>query len=230
MKITAISAQVRNPDRVNISIDGKYRFSLDIFQLADLSIKVGRELDETELAELEQESEFGKLYTRALEYTMLRPHSAREIRDYLWRKTRPRKYLKKTYSKKGSSFDRGNKSASRIVETTGVSKEIAERVFDRLQQKGYVDDEKFTRFWVENRNQRKGMSQRKLAAELHAKGVESSIIDAALANTERNDADELKKIIAKKRNKYADEQKLMAYLARQGFRYDDIKDALASEE
>jgi SOS response regulatory protein OraA/RecX len=32
-------------------------------------------------------------------------------------------------------------------------------------------------------------------------------------------------VIAKKRSRY-DDQKLMAYLARQGFRYDDIREAL----
>jgi regulatory protein len=45
-------------------------------------------------------------------------------------------------------------------------------VFERLVEKGYVDDEKFARFWVENRNQTKGASRRKLEAELRAKGFE----------------------------------------------------------
>lgn len=213
MKITGISAQVRNPDRVNISIDGKYRLSLDIFQLVDLGIKVGRELSEDELEELEQASIFGKLYTQALEYTMLRPHSAREIRDYLWRKTLSKKYK--------------SKKTGEIKERQGVSQTVTERVFDRLSEKGYIDDEKFTRWWVENRNQTKGTSKRKLQAELRAKGVESPIIEAALQETDRSDMEELGKIIAKKRSKYADEQKFMAYLIRQGFRYDDIKSALA---
>lgn len=216
MKITAISAQARNPDRVNISIEGIYRFSLDIFQLSELGVKVGRELSEAELVELEGESSFGKLYARALEYTMLRPHSAREIRDYLWRKTRATKYK--------------SRKTGEIKEREGVSQTIANRVFDRLQEKGYIDDEKFTRYWVENRNQTKGASLRKLQAELRAKGVENTIIENAFANSERNDADELAKIIAKKRNKYDDPQKFMAYLARQGFSYDDIKIALENDE
>ena len=216
MKITAISVQARNPDRVNIAIEGKYRFSLDIFQLSELGIKVGCELSEAELVELEGESSFGKLYARALEYTMLRPHSAREIRDYLWRKTRATKYK--------------SRKTGEIKEREGVSQTIANRVLNRLQEKGYIDDEKFTRYWVENRNQTKGASQRKLQAELRAKGVENTIIENAFANSERNDADELAKIIAKKRNKYDDPQKFMAYLARQGFSYDDIKIALENDE
>lgn len=215
MKITNISAQIKNPNRVNISIDGKYRLSLDIFQLTEMGLRVGSELSEAELAELEQESAYGKLYARALEYTMLRPHSAREVRDYLWRKTRTTKYKSRT---------------GEIKEREGVSQTIADRVFERLIEKGYVDDEKFTRYWVENRNVTKGSSRRKLEAELRAKGVAASSISAALDETARSDDEEIKKIIAKKRKRYPDEQKLMQYLARQGFSYDDIKAALHASE
>ncbi len=222
MKITAISPQVKNPNRVNVSVDGKYRFSLDVFQLVDLGIKVGAKFSEAELAALEQESVFGKLYARTLEYTMLRPHSAKEVKDYLWRKTRD----KKVYKKASDRDKAKGKFEGKVVEISGVAPEVADRVFTRLVEKSYIDDEKFTRWWVETRNQAKGSSLRKLRAELASKGVEKSIIDASLENSTRTDANELAKIIAKKRSKYADEQKLIAYLARQGFSYDDIRTAL----
>lgn len=211
MKITSISAQVNSPNRVSVSVDGKYRFSLDIFQVADLGVRVGQEYSEQQLIELETESQFGKLYGRALEYAMLRPHSAREIRDYLYRKTRSSKYK----SRQGE-----------IKERPGVSQTVADRVFDRLLDKGYIDDEKFARFWVENRNLRKGASRRKLSAELAAKGVPRSIIESQLEQSERSDEDELAKIIAKKSSRYPDQSKFIAYLARQGFSYDDIKNGL----
>ncbi len=211
MKITSISTQVNSPNRVSVSVDGKYRFSLDIFQVADLGVRVGQEYSEQQLIELETESQFGKLYGRALEYTMLRPHSAREIRDYLYRKTRSSKYK----SRQGE-----------IKERPGVSQTVADRVFDRLLDKGYIDDEKFARFWVENRNLRKGASRRKISAELAAKGVPRSIIESQLEHSERSDEDELAKIIAKKGSRYPDQSKFIAYLARQGFSYDDIKNGL----
>lgn len=213
MKITDISSQVRNKDRVNISVDGKYRFSLDIFQVGELGVKVGKEYTEQELVELEIESQFGKLYARALEYCMMRPHSAKEVRDYLWRKTRSTKTR--------------NKKTGEVIEREGVSQMVTDRVYDRLVTKGYIDDEKFARYWVENRNVTKGSSVRKLVAELRAKGVERSVIDGELEKSSRSDDDELKKVLAKKRTKYDDEQKLIAYLARQGFSYDDIKSALS---
>lgn len=226
MKITDISQAVKNPNRANISVDGKYRFSLDIFQVGELGIKIGKEFSEDELVALETESAFGKLYARTLEYCLMRPHSAREIKDYLWRKTRPTKKLIKPYK----SLLQGRTLQKKVVERAGVAPEITERVFERLLEKGYINDEKFARFWVENRNQTKGSSLRKLRAELASKGVDKSIIDTALENSERSDENELAKIIAKKRSKYADEQKFMAYLARQGFGYDDIKTALTNPD
>lgn len=215
MKVTALTSQQRDPNRVNVIVDGKFRFSLDVFQIADLGIRVGKEYSDKELTELETESQFGKLYSRTLEYCLMRPHSAREVRDYLYRKTLSKKYK--------------SKRTGELLERAGVSRAVTERVFDRLVDKGYIDDEKFAKFWVENRHQRKGSSLRKLRAELQAKGVASEIIDHQLAMSERSDTDELQKIIAKKRDRYPDEQKFMQYLARQGFAYDDIKTALAAE-
>ena len=208
--ITALTAQVQNADRVNVFIDGKYDFSLDVAQVVDCGVKVGRMLTEAELTELRHEGEFGKLYA------LMRPHSAREIRDYLQRKTLPRKYKQR---KTGT-----------LVEKLGASLAVVQRVFARLEQRGYVDDEVFAQWWVENRHQSKGVSRRKLEAELRAKGVALEVINQALAQSRRTDEDELAKVIAKKRSRYPDEQKLIAYLLRQGFAYDDIRAALASDE
>lgn len=211
MQITAITAQQKDKNRVNVMVDGKYRFSLDIFQYADLGLKVGQEYSDEELTALEQEGVFGKVYVRALEYCLMRPHSAREVKDYLFKKTRD------TRTKTGDV-------------KKGISPEVTARVFDRLTEKGYIDDEKFTRYWVENRSLTKGASRRKLQAELRAKGVESTIIERFLSESDRSDDDELQKVIAKKRARYPDRQKLMQYLARQGFSYDDISAALDKTE
>ena len=211
MQITAITAQQKDKNRVNVMVDGKYRFSLDIFQYADLGLKVGQEYSDEELTALEQEGVFGKVYVRALEYCLMRPHSAREVKDYLFKKTRD------TRTKTGDV-------------KKGISPEVTARVFDRLTEKGYIDDEKFTRYWVENRSLTKGASRRKLQAELRAKGVESMIIERFLSESDRSDDDELQKVIAKQSARYPDRQKLMQYVARQGFSYDDISAALDKTE
>ena len=211
MKITSISIQQRDKNRVNVSVDGKYRFSLDFSQITELGVRVGEEYSETELSDLENESQFGKLYMRALEYSLMRPHSQYELSQYLYRKTRD------TLTKTGSV-------------KKGVSKELTERVFNRIIEKGYVNDEAFARYWVENRQLRKGISKRKLQAELASKRIDRSIVDSLLSETDRSDGDEILKIIEKKASRYDDEQKLIAYLARQGFGYDDIKQAIENSK
>ena len=214
--VTALSPQVRDSDRVNVYIDGKYDFSLDISQVIDLGIKAGQVLSKEELANLKQESEFGKIYARALEHVLMRPRSSSEVRDYLYRKTLARKYK--------------NRKTGKLAEKPGVAKTVAERVFAKLQARGYIDDQKFANWWVENRHQIKGVSMRKLRSELAAKGIAQTIIDSVIADSSRNDIDELAKVIAKKRRRYSDEQKFMQYLARQGFSFDDIKTALRRED
>ncbi len=207
MKISSITSQKRDNNRVNILVDGKYRFSLDTYQLVELGVKTGNEYSEEELIALEQESQFGKIYSRALEYCLMRPHSVREVQQYLYKKTRPKR------DKSGEL-------------RPGIAPEITSRVFERLIEKGYVDDNKFARFWIENRFVNKGVSKRKLRSELITKGINSTIINQLLSETERNDTDEIQKIISKKRSHYPDDKKLTAYLARLGFDYDEIKSAI----
>ena len=207
MKITSISPQVHDKNRVNVSIDGKYRFSLDIYQLLELHIKLGDDYDEMQIANLEQESKFGKVYSRALEYCLVRPRSSRELKDYLYRKKQ------QTVDKNGNI-------------KLGISDSIIIRVSDRLVEKKYLNDENFARFWIENRFVKKGISQRRLKNELKAKGVDMAIIDKLLLESDRKDSDELKKIIEKKRRRYDSDDKLIAYLMRNGFNYDDIRNAI----
>lgn len=215
MKVTAVTTQQKDKNRVNVMVDGTYRLSLDVSQYADLGVRVGKDYTEDELIELETESQFGKVYMRALEYCLMRLHSAKEVRDYLYRKTRDTK----TKTRAGDVKDR-----------PGIPVVITTRVYDRLVEKGYIDDDKFAKNWVENRSLVKGVSRRKLEAELRAKGIDAGIIAAHLEQSERSDSQELQKIIDKKRARYPDAQKFMQYLARRGFRYDDIKEALAQDD
>ena len=215
-KITSLTAQQQNPQRVNVFLDGTYSFSLDLYQVSELGIRVGKEYSEGELEALKDESVFGKLYARALEYTMIRPHSVKEVRDYLWRKTRETRYR--------------SRKTGEIKVREGVSQEIADRVLERLLLKGYVNDASFARYWIENRNQRKGTSLRRLQAELFSKGVASDIVEDAMRDSPRDEGTEIRKIIEKKASKYDDRQKLVAYLAGQGFSYDTIRTALSEWE
>lgn len=216
--ITDIKEAVRDQDRLNIYIDGKFFCSLALSQVVDLKLKIGRVLTDEELVELKRASEFGKLYQRALEYALLRPHSQKELRDYLKKKTLSRTIRVK--NKKTGEYQ------TKLKE--GFDASLVEPVLARLIERGYVDDERFARLWVENRSVRKGVSQKKLRLELQAKGVAQDIIENCLSEGVRNEQEELAKVIARKAKKYPDEQKLIQYLLRQGFNYSDILDALSA--
>lgn len=198
-KITDLKQGVRNPDRVNVYVDGRFSFSLDISQVVDFGIKIGLEVTDEQVAEFKRASEFGKLYQRALEWVLVRPRSIRETNDYLY---------KKIFEKK-------------------LDKNYIDRIIEKLKDKKYLDDHKFAEYYVENRFVKKGVSLKRLKMELMKKGVSKEIIEEVLADSDRNDEEELKKIIAKKRAKY-DDEKLTAYLVRQGFQYDLVRESVRS--
>ena len=108
----------------------------------------------------------------------------------------------------------------------GYDASLVPLVLDRLNQRNYLDDRRFAQFWVENRNVKKGISIKKIQSELAQKGVDQQIIEEVLQGTSRNERDELRKIIARKSNRYKNPQKLIQYLIRQGFNYSDILEEL----
>ncbi len=176
MEITDLRQGIKNPNRVNVFIDGKFSFSLDIAQVVDLGVKVGLALSAEKLAELKSASEFGKLYQRALEWALVRPRSEKEVRDYLYKKVFERK----------------------------LDKSYIDLIVTRLKEKKYLDDSVFAKYYVENRFVKKGISRRRLSLELMKKGVAKEIIAEVLDG--RNDEEEILKMIAKKRARYDDEK------------------------
>ena len=216
--VTEIKEAVRDRDRLNIFIDNKFYCSLALQQVLDLHIKVGKKLSEDDLAELKKASEFGKLYQRALEYALTRPHSTKEMRDYLKRKTLDKKVRVK--DRKTGEY--------KTVTKEGVSESLIEPVMKRLCERGYIDDERFTQLWLENRSVAKGASMKKLKMELRTKGIAEDIIERCLQESPRDEREELRKMIARKSKRYADEQKLIQYLVRQGFNYSDVLDELSA--
>lgn len=199
MNITKISPAVKTEGRYNVFVDNEFSFSLDETQLVTLGLKKGDAIDELQLLELKNESDFGKNYIRAVDLISRRLRSEREIRDYARRKQ--------------------------------WTEDNTERVIDRLCERGYLNDERFAESFVRSRANTRNFSATRMKVELQKKGVKPDIITNMLA--ESDDYDEmaaLRKMIAKKINKYDDERKLVAYLARQGFKYDDIKSALVDDE
>lgn len=205
MVITAIKYQVRNPERANVFIDGKYAFSLTIDQIVSLSLKPGFELDELGCAELKELSVDGKLRAKAMNWITLRPRSVRETEQYLYKTCRKITDM----------------SLERQVKNTG-------HILDEALNKGWLNDERFARWWLDRRvSEKKG--NRQLTSELREKGIDQDIIQDLLRD--RNDDSALKGLITKlqAKPKYQDREKLMRYLATKGFSYFSIVEALAAE-
>ena len=104
---------------------------------------------------------------------------------------------------------------------------MVETIIERLLLKGYLDDKRFAKYYVENRFVKKGISQKRLRMELVKKGVDKETIDEVLG--ERSDEEEIDEIIMKKKGRY-DDKKLMSYLVRQGFSYELVREKIESCE
>lgn len=111
-----------------------------------------------------------------------------------------------------------------------VDQDTAQEVIGRLRNLNMLSDLDFARSWIANRRLLKSTSKRRLRLELMQKHVSSDIIDEALAEDETDERQALRQLVEKKRHRYPDQQKLMRYLASQGFSYDDIKSVLSEEE
>lgn len=215
--VTKINPGVRDQNRVNVFLDGHFAFSLDVTQVIDFGVKVGQKITPERLTELQTASEFGKLYQRTLEWALTRPHSVLETKNYLKRRQIKRRQLNRQRV-------RDEKKPLNEFED-----EVVELVVERLIERGFLNDQKFAEYYVENRYIRKGISQKRLRLELRQKGVEQDIIANALEKIPRPEDEEIKKIIAKKRRKYDDFQ-LIGYLVRQGFNFQQAKEAVEASK
>ena len=216
LKISEMRPAVRDPQRVNVYVNGKFEFSLEVTQVVELGVKVGQILDVERLAELRRASEFGKVYQRALEWALARPRSVQEVRDYLRLRQVRRRQLNR---------QREREEKRPLAE---ISDEVAGLVAERLVERGYVDDQKFAEFVVENRRERGGVSERKLRIELRQKGVADEIVARVLAERPHDEMAEVRRLVQKKGRRY-DAAGLVKYLMRQGFSYDVVRSVVEEE-
>jgi regulatory protein len=148
MKITSLQQQVKNPDRVSVFVDGKYAFSLSYNEVISSGVKAEQEIDEAQLKRFKKLSEDGKLRARALEWLMNRPHSTRELKDYLYKKKADPELsdkLVEEFSSKGYLNDesfaqwyselltrrgKSNRAIKAELFKKGIGREVADAVLD----------------------------------------------------------------------------------------------------
>jgi regulatory protein len=114
----------------------------------------------------------------------------------------------------------------------GYEDETIDRVLERLREVALVDDAAFARYWIDNRTQFKPRGEVALRQELRRKGVDREVIDAVLEESEHaEDQAAIQAALAKAdryrqlpRQEFA--HKLGAYLARRGFDYETVREAV----
>ncbi|GAA2452589.1 recombination regulator RecX [Streptomyces glaucus] len=62
-----------------------------------------------------------------------------------------------------------------------IPDDAAEEVLSRFEEVGLIDDGAFADAWVESRHHGRGLARRALARELRTKGVDATLVDAAVA-------------------------------------------------
>lgn len=82
-KITALRFQKKNPERVNVYLDGRFAFGLSAILAA--ALKPGQVLSDADIQALQEQDGAEKAYERALNYLSYRPRSRAEIVSYLAR-------------------------------------------------------------------------------------------------------------------------------------------------
>lgn len=196
MKITAIKQQVKRQDRYSIYVDEKYLFSFSQLELQNSGLRVGREVSEQELAELQSTAVTDKAYDRALNLISHRPRSEWEIRDYLRRKDLTDHDITTVVKRlRGRGYLDDADFAKRWVATRRLLKSTSKRrLAQELRQKRIADD--IVQVVLEE-------------DETDERGVLRELVDRK-----------------RKQSKYQDNMKLMQYLSRQGFSYGDIKSVL----
>ncbi len=261
--VTDLKPALKNKERVNVFLDRKFAFSLTIAEVVDEKLKIESEISPERLGALRALSEFGKLYEATLSFALTRPHSEREIRDYLEQKRKKREIENRRYDEfvarikndpeyrekvkkireetreknqklkekdwtedNRAEYVRSYRTNLPTMPPPNFGPELVEKIVEKLRKVGLVDDVAFAKFYIENRATKKGISRRKLELELAKKGVEKNVVLEAFSGSERNDEEEIKKIILKKRRKYPDDAKMISYLCRQGFDFESVRNLL----
>ncbi len=194
--ITQISQQSKNPERVNIYVDGGYCCSLSMDEVVARGLRRKDELDDVQLEQLKKSGLESKAYLLCTMKLLRRLHSEYEIRDYLRRKHYDPELIDAVVARLyGYRYLDDRVFAEAWIESRRRSKQRStRRLYQELLQKG-ID--------------------RELLHELldNPKESEQAALRQLIAKKQRQ-------------ARYKDKLKLMQYLTRQGFSYSDIVEAL----
>lgn len=138
-KITALQVQKRNPNRVNVYLDGEYAFGLA--RIVAAWLQVGQTLDEEKITKLQADDSRERAWNQALLYLSYRARSENEIRQNLNKHEIPDAVIEETLERlRREGFANDKKFASAWVENRSTFRPRGRRALAmELRQKG-IDD------------------------------------------------------------------------------------------
>ncbi|MDX1377604.1 MAG: RecX family transcriptional regulator [Anaerolineales bacterium] len=139
-KITAIVSQKKNPNRVNIHLDGEFAFGLARITAAWL--RTGQELDEEKIEQLQAEDARERALQQALRFLSYRARSESEVRKNLKKHEIPEVVIEETLERlRRDGLVNDGQFAQAWVENRSTFRPRSRRMLAmELRQKG-LDDE-----------------------------------------------------------------------------------------
>lgn len=200
--LTKLDSHPARPGKQRVYIDDKYAFELSRKSILAMKIVEGEELGPERLRQLQGAA----VREAAIGLLARRERSRSELRLALKRK----------------SFDIG----------------IIELVLDGIEKEGLQSDARFASSWVETRRRLSPRGKAALAFELRQKGIDDGQAAQALARyKDEHERDALRDLIESRLSRWSNspddrqkvKQRLLGFLTRRGFAYEDIRAVLASD-
>ena len=213
-EVTLLKPQ-KDGKRVNVYLDGVFGFGIDLDNLVISHIKIGTVLTDEEVEKIVRKAEFQKTLDKLLKFAMVRPRSEKEIRDWL---------KGKKASGPGGPLARG------------VHESMWKDLFEKLKHFELLDDAKFAKWWVDQRQIFRPKAKRILNQELRIKGIEQETINKTLEETPIDEEKMARDLLSKRAYKWegldarATKQKKFQYLAGKGFDYEIVNKILSSDD
>ena len=201
MIVTEVEAWTKT--KYKIELDGKFAFVLYKGELSRFSIQKGKELPEETVREIKEKVLAKRAKARALHLLNAAPRTEAELK--------------------------------RKLEEGLYSQEITEQAIAYVKSFGYINDYQYALSFIECRQEKK--SRREIQSLLAQKGLDPEITARAMeeAYAEKGDQEAIRKILERKHftEIMGDPQRLqkvLGYLARKGFRYEDIRRVVQNYE
>ncbi len=139
-KITALEVQKRNPNRVNLHLDGEFAFGLA--RIVAAWLRVGQELSDEKIEQLQAEDARERAFQQAMLFLSYRARSEAEIRQNLRKHEIPEPVIEQTLERlRQDGLANDNQFARAWVENRSAFRPRSRRLMAReLRQKGLNDE------------------------------------------------------------------------------------------